>query len=48
MIPVLYVVYSTLSHAGRVLSEGNLFGAIAMVMLSAIATGMAVYQLFLR
>ncbi|NLU41526.1 MAG: hypothetical protein GXX08_04925 [Firmicutes bacterium] len=48
MIPVLYVVYTTLSHARRVLSEGNLFGAIAISILCAIAAGMAVYQLFLR
>lgn len=48
MAVVLYVVYGTLSHARRVLSEGNPFGAIAMGMLSALAAGLAIYQLFLR
>jgi hypothetical protein len=48
ILVVLYVVYRTLTYARRVLKEGNPLGAIGIGALCVLATGLAVYQLFIR
>ncbi|HPZ54575.1 MAG: hypothetical protein WBH35_03085 [Bacillota bacterium] len=48
MLVVLGVVYQTLTYARRVLSEGNPIGAAGICVVCALATALAVYQLFLK